>query len=68
MKIKGFWKGYVDLCKESIKWLKDYWLLYTIICIIWAVIWFLPDMIREHKARKAFKEKYNDDFDDFLNW
>lgn len=52
MKFKGFWKGYMELWNHSIEWLKDYWLLYIIICVVAGIIFSLPaiiDYIRLHK-------------------
>lgn len=34
MKIKGFWKSLWELNKQSLNWLKDYWLLYTILAVL----------------------------------
>lgn len=67
MKIKGFWKGYVDLCKASLEWLKDYWLLYILICIVFAVIYVGPSVIADLKFWKT-TDKISDDEDiDFLD-
>ena len=34
MKFKNFWSSYIDLCKHSIKWFKDYWFLSGVFVII----------------------------------
>lgn len=67
MKIKGFWKGYVELCKHSMEWLKDYWLLYTIIMVLTALIYLIPSFIEDYKWKKACKKAEDGDWDDFLS-
>lgn len=68
MKFKGAWKGYIELCKHSIEWLKDYWLIYIIVCILFALIYSAPTLIEDYKWRKSLTKKSDDDLDDFLNF
>lgn len=45
MKFKGFWKGYMEVWNHWVEWLKDYWLLYIIICVVAGIIFSLPAII-----------------------
>ena len=57
MKFRGFFKSYWELFMQSLDWLKDYWLAYTILMIVSVIVWFLPSMISEYISEKKKSKK-----------
>lgn len=56
MKFKGFFKEYWLLTKESLKWMKKYWLAYILLCVVVYLItfmtaWYGPDLWENIKER-----------------
>lgn len=56
MKIKGCWTSYLALCKESCKWLKDYWAIYLVVTLLLATLFSLPQLIDLYKFNKKIKK------------
>ena len=66
MKFRGFWKTLWDLNMESLKWLKEYWLAYTLLVVLVTSICFIPYAVYEYEQYKVQK-KFDKDIEDFLN-
>ena len=70
MKFKGFWKSLYELNKQSLAWLKDYWfayvLLFIIVYIVGALIFYIPAVMEELEFRKCLK-KAGEGNEDFLD-
>ena len=49
MKFAGFWASYLELCKHSLVWFKDYWLLSIIFTILGTVMMiFIPSYVSSY--------------------
>ena len=69
MKFKGFWTELWDLSKHSCKFLKDYWLAYTIACIACMVVWGFASLCclglwAKYQDKKI--EKEDKEYEEFL--
>lgn len=71
MRFKGFWKEYWDICKQSGKWMKKYWLPYTLLCIVIFIVSFFGSWIAMFgwsETKALFKKRTDEDkeLDEFL--
>lgn len=49
MKFVGFWTSYLELCRHSLVWFKDYWLLSIIFTILGMVmVIFVPSYVSNY--------------------
>lgn len=49
MKFVGFWTSYLELCRHSLVWFKDYWLLSIIFTILGTVmVIFVPSYVSNY--------------------
>lgn len=68
MKFKGFWKSYWNLCMSSFKWLKEYWLAYTIVSVVVIILSWIGTIVYfcgMDGFKSLFKKRTNEDDEDF---
>lgn len=69
MKFKGFWKSTWELTKYSLRWFKDYWLLYTIlyvIAMIFVSVWTIAHYFGWAEFKSLFSKKTTAEDEEFL--
>ena len=69
MKFKGFWTAYKELCKESCRFFKDYWILtfiWSIITAIFGGITILMGLALWAKIEDKKIKQEDDEVEEFL--
>lgn len=67
MKFKGFWKSSWELTKYSLRWLKDYWLLYTILYVIAMIcvsVWVVVHYFGWADFKSLFTKRTDEEVDE----
>lgn len=70
MKFKGFWKDYKEICDLSFKWMKKYWLPYTLICVGFGMFYFILAWVSYFgwdDFKSYFKKRTDEEDEDFLD-
>lgn len=67
MKFKGFWKSSWELTKHSLRWFKDYWLLYTILYVIAMIcvsVWAIAHYFGWAEFKSLFTKRTDEEVDE----